>query len=58
MRGAHPNIGRVGKLEEVVEERIEITCDKSISSDVVSKIRSVHPYEEPVIDIYELLNER
>lgn len=54
--GAHPAIGEVGKLEEVEEERIEVNCADELVSDVVTAIRRVHPYEEPVIDIYLLSN--
>jgi hypothetical protein len=54
--GAHPAIGEVGKLEEVEEERIEITCADELVSDVVAAIRAVHSYEEPAIDIYLLEN--
>jgi hypothetical protein len=54
--GAHPSIGEVGKLEEVEEERIEVTCDDALVTDVIAAIRVVHPYEEPVIDIYPLEN--
>lgn len=53
--GANPTIGKVGKLEEVKEERIEITCDKTAYKDIVKVIRDAHPYEEPAIDIYPLL---
>lgn len=52
--GAHPTIGEVGKLEEVQEERIEITCADELVVDVVAAIRAAHSYEEPVIDIYLL----
>ena len=52
--GARPAIGEVGKLEEVEEERIEVSCADELVADVVSAIRRVHPYEEPVIDIYPL----
>jgi hypothetical protein len=52
--GAQLAIGAMGKLEEVEEERIEVSCADELVSDVVSAIRSVHPYEEPVIDIYSL----
>lgn len=52
--GAHPTIGQVGRLEEVAEERIEITCDSENVEAIVAAIREVHPYEEPAIDIYEL----
>ena len=52
--GAHPAIGKVGKLEEIEEERIEVSCEDSRVADVVAAIRAVHPYEEPAIDIYSL----
>ena len=54
--GAHPAIGEVGQLESVEEERIEVTCDRAIVKDVISAIRSVHPYEEPAIDVYVLVD--
>ena len=55
--GAHPAIGKVGAPEEVIEERIEVTCERSKVADVVKAIRSTHPYEEPAIDIYPMLLE-
>lgn len=54
--GSHPAIDSVGKLEEVVEERIEVTCPKNLLNEVVETIKKHHPYEEPVIDIYPLIN--
>lgn len=53
--GAHPAIGEVGKLEAVVEERIEVTCEQDKLQTVINAIRQVHPYEEPAIDIYPML---
>lgn len=53
--GANPAIGHVGELEEVAEERIEITCDGDSINAVVAAIRETHSYEEPAIDIYELV---
>lgn len=52
--GAHPTIGEVGTLEQVEEERIEITCDAAVLEDVVAAIKRVHPYEEIAMDIWEL----
>lgn len=52
--GAKPSIGQVGQLEEVAEERIEITCDDASVKAVVAAIREAHSYEEPAIDVYEL----
>jgi hypothetical protein len=54
--GAHPAIGQVGKPEEVIEERIEVTCNKDVIDQVISVIKRVHPYEEPAIDVYALLD--
>ena len=52
--GAHPHIGEVAKLEAVEEERIEVTCDKEVLQDVIDAIKSVHPYEEVALDVYNL----
>lgn len=52
--GANPTIGIVGQMEEVGEERIEWTCTWENASTVIAAIRSAHPYEEPVIDVYPL----
>ena len=55
VEGAHPAIGAVGKLEQVAEERIEITCEQDKLTNIVQTIRDNHPYEEPTIDIYPML---
>lgn len=52
---AKPHIGQANTLEEVEEERIEVTCDKSIAKQVVEAIKFVHPYEEVALDIYHLI---
>ena len=52
--GAKPAVGQLGQLEEVAEERIEITCDSENLKAVVAAIRKEHSYEEPVIDVYKL----
>ena len=55
-QGANPHIGEVGRIEEVVEERIEMTCSREKLSDVIKAIKDVHPYEEVALDIYPLEN--
>jgi len=52
--GANPAIGKVGNLESVEEERIEVVADKQVVSNVLAAIRRVHPYEEVAIDVYPL----
>ncbi len=55
---AHPYIGESHKLEIVREEKLEILCDIKEAKRVVKKIREVHPYEEPTIDIIPLIDEK
>lgn len=54
--GAKPTIGAVGKSEQVAEERIEVNCNRDNLAEVVAAIRYAHPYEEPAIDAYPLIN--
>lgn len=53
--GAKPAMGRIGKLESVLEERIEFVCSKDLVKDVIAAIKKVHPYEEVALDIFPLL---
>lgn len=55
--GAKPFIGEVGKLEEIVEERVECVCERNKAKEIISAIKKVHPYEEVAFDIYPLLSE-
>ena len=55
---ANPYIGKNGKMEFVEEEKLEAICDIKKVKDAISALRKTHPYEEPVIDIIPLLNEK
>lgn len=57
LKGANPFIGKPGQIEEVEEERIETICPSAKLDKLIAAIKAVHPYEEPAIDIYPLLNE-
>lgn len=57
LEDSKPFIGEVGKIEEVEEERIETICPSEKLDEVLNAVKKVHPYEEPAIDIYPLLNE-
>ena len=54
---ANPHIGERNKLEFVEEEKLEVVCDINKVKKVISKLREVHPYEEPAIDIIPLIDE-
>lgn len=54
---ANPYIGEKNKLEIVEEEKLEVICDINIVKKVLKRLREVHPYEEPEIDIIPLIDE-
>ena len=54
-KGAHPTVGKVGRIESVSEERIETICERKRLKAVISAIPKVHPYEEPAFDVYSLI---
>lgn len=54
---ANPYIGEKNKLEFVEEEKLEVRCDIGIVKRILKRLREVHPYEEPAIDIIPLIEE-
>ena len=54
---ANPYIGESNKLEFVEEDKLEVVCSVEKVKNVILKLRKVHPYEEPAIDIIPLLDE-
>ena len=54
---AKPYIGEKEKLEYCEEIKLEVMCDINIVKTVLKKIREVHPYEEPGIDIIPLIDQ-
>lgn len=56
-KDANPYIGEKNKLEIVNEEKIEAICDIDIAKKVILKLREVHPYEEPAIELMPLIDE-
>lgn len=54
---SNPFLGKKNKLSKVKEIKLEVICKNTIVKKIVNKIRELHPYEEPVINIIALLNE-
>lgn len=54
---ANPYIGKNNNLEFVEEETLEFICDVDKVKNVLTKLRKAHPYEEPAIDIFPLMDE-
>jgi dinuclear metal center YbgI/SA1388 family protein len=53
--GTNPRFGQRQRLEHVPEVRLEMVVSRSGLALAVETLRQFHPYEEPAIDIYELL---
>lgn len=55
---ANPFIGQPGKLEVIEEEQIEVVCARDNAKQVIDALREAHPYEEPIVEISPLLEEK
>jgi dinuclear metal center YbgI/SA1388 family protein len=54
LSGSRPTIGKKGKLEEVIEVRLEALVPAEKLSKVVMAMRGAHPYETPAFDVIKL----
>jgi hypothetical protein len=54
--GADPFDGEIGKISENMEHKLEVNCERGLVDEAVKVIRSVHPYEEPLVNIIPLAN--
>ncbi|HSL30738.1 MAG TPA: hypothetical protein VK900_16170 [Anaerolineales bacterium] len=54
--GSNPFEGEHGKVNEVAEYKVEVNCKRELVDEAIRVIRSVHPYEEPLVNIIPLAN--
>ena len=54
--GADPFEGKIEKISEVKEYKIEVNCRRELVNEAIKVIRSVHPYEEPLVNVIPLAN--
>lgn len=54
--GTSPFIGKINKLEEVEETKIETIVEKKNLSKTLNEVIKIHPYDEVAYDIYPLKN--
>lgn len=55
LEGANPYIGRENEISQEPELKVEVTIKSENLAKSLSAIKSVHPYEEPVINAIPLL---
>lgn len=58
LKNANPFDGEINKLSKASEDKIEFAADIENVENAVKVIKEVHPYEEPVINIIPLINDR
>jgi hypothetical protein len=56
LTGAKPYLGQIGALESGTECKVEMNCPCELVSAAIQKIKQIHPYEEPLIQVIPLLN--
>jgi hypothetical protein len=54
--GSNPFEGKEGVISEVAEYKLEVRCRRELVEEALKVIRSVHPYEEPLINVIPLAN--
>ena len=54
---AQPYSGKLNEISQEKELKVEVRVSEQNLQQTLQAIKSVHPYEEPVINIIPLLNE-
>ena len=58
LAGAKPAIGKKGKLEKVLEIRLESIVPEGKLNAVLAAMKKAHPYETPAYDVVQLFDDR
>ena len=55
LEGSNPFDGKLLELSKEEELKVEFKSDAELIDDIIKVIRRVHPYEEPVINIFPVI---
>jgi putative NIF3 family GTP cyclohydrolase 1 type 2 len=55
LEGARPFAGKVGRLEQAAELRLECLVSRERLGALIEAVRAAHPYEEMAYDVYPLV---
>jgi hypothetical protein len=56
LKGANPFEGKIDEISTDVEYKIEVNCKRELVNEAIRVIQSIHPYEEPLINVFPLAN--
>ncbi len=51
--GSNPFIGEPGRIETVIEYKVEMVCAVELIENVIKVLRATHPYEEPAYSYWK-----
>ena len=54
LTGTDPYMGEAGRISEEQELKVEVTVKGERLEETLSAVKTIHPYEEPVINVVEL----
>jgi hypothetical protein len=56
LEGANPCDGEVGKISRTLDYKLEIRCQGKYVRRILRRLKEIHPYEKPLINIIRLDN--
>ncbi len=54
--GANPYEGEIGAISQAAEHKVEVNCRKENVRAALQVIHSIHPYDQPVVNVIQLSN--
>ncbi len=52
--GSRPFLGQPGEVTQIEEYRVEMVCCEKHVSQVITALKTAHPFEEPAYDLVRL----
>ena len=54
LKGAHPAIGELDKIERVKEYKVEMICKEELIVKAIQTLKEIHPYEEVAYEVFKI----
>ncbi|MGD9108606.1 MAG: NGG1p interacting factor NIF3 [Gammaproteobacteria bacterium] len=54
--GSNPFLGEIGKIEHVIEYKVELVCVEKYLKKAIKALKIAHPYEEPAYSVVRLID--
>jgi len=54
LAGSNPYLGEIGKVEKVIEYKVETVCEEQYLDAVLKALHVAHPYETPAFGVVNM----